>query len=73
MFWGKEPTGDNITQGPLWVRPYSLKRDMVENFIHIVGHTRVDEIIISPSIINIDCLENKQYLIHDKKLQVCSL
>jgi hypothetical protein len=31
--------GDDIIQGPLWVRPQSLLEDGL-NYIHIVGHTQ---------------------------------
>lgn len=31
--------GDSISNGPLWVRPASLLKDKLDNFIQIVGHT----------------------------------
>lgn len=38
-FYGFDPYGDNITQGPIWVRPRSLMRDSVEGYKQVVGHT----------------------------------
>lgn len=57
-------TGNDITQGPLWVRPNSLINDMVEEIICVVGHTKMDNIIINHEnrIILIDCLEEFQFL-----------
>lgn len=59
--------GDDITQGPIWVRPKSLLQNMVHGVTCVVGHTPVDNINIKPlnsNIILIDCLGvNKNYLI----------
>jgi predicted phosphodiesterase len=57
-------TGDDVTQGPIWVRPYSLAKDMVEEIICVVGHTQVRELTIAEEdrIILIDCLDRRQYL-----------
>lgn len=38
QFDGWEPYGDNITQGPTWVRPYSLWKDAFFKY-QVVGHT----------------------------------
>lgn len=38
-FYGYDPYGDNITQGPFWVRPRSLMKDAVEGYKQIIGHT----------------------------------
>lgn len=32
--------GDDIFQSPIWVRPKSLMMDGLDNYTHIVGHTR---------------------------------
>lgn len=49
-FNGWEPTGDNIGQTPVWIRPRSLMRDsgkMIENgIIQVVGHTSVTKILL---------------------------
>lgn len=65
MFQGKEPYGNDITQSPIWVRPESLREDAIEDYIHIVGHTTVKDISYLENVILIDCLENKNYLIHE--------
>lgn len=31
--------GDDITQPPIWIRPYSLKQNGLDKYIHVVGHT----------------------------------
>jgi hypothetical protein len=57
-------TGDDITQGPFWVRPQSLYRDMLDNYKFIVGHTSVREIsTFKEKIFLVDCLDEvNQYL-----------
>lgn len=43
-FNGIDPYGDDVTQGPTWIRPYSLKSDAWgedKGIIQIVGHTQV--------------------------------
>jgi hypothetical protein len=49
-FNGWEPTGDNVGQTPIWIRPRSLMKDsqkMKENGItQIVGHTQQNQIDI---------------------------
>lgn len=63
-FNGWDPSGDNKTQGSLWVRPRSLALDMLPTWRYIVGHTRVIQIAEYKGIYLIDCLENntKQYV-----------
>ena len=39
-------SGNDITQGPIWVRPQSLVKDMIEEIICVVGHTSVKELTI---------------------------
>ena len=60
-------TGDDITQGPIWVRPMSLMSDMLEDTVCVVGHTTVTKLGLDekfPKIILIDCLGTSgQYLI----------
>ena len=38
--------GDDICQSPIWVRPNSLLKDGVDDFIQIVGHTEKEKITI---------------------------
>ena len=56
--------GDDITQGPFWVRPNSLYKDSVDFYINVVGHTSFHKIEeYSHNIIITDCLDKtKQYL-----------
>lgn len=60
-------TGDDITQGPIWVRKESLKEDMVEGVTCVVGHTPVRQVTFEwKDIIMIDCLgDTYEYLIID--------
>jgi hypothetical protein len=43
-FNGRNPYGDDITQGPLWIRPRALERQPVAGYSQIVGHTEMAEI-----------------------------
>lgn len=67
FYWGdRSGCGDNINQGPFWVRPQSLYRDKINNFM-VVGHTMVGQIAHPPKserkgFYAIDCLP-KQYLV----------
>lgn len=56
--------GDDVTQGPLWVRPNSLMKDGISDYVQIVGHTSKQNINrYTQKIIIIDCLDyKKQYL-----------
>jgi hypothetical protein len=60
-------TGDDVTQGPIWVRPYSLSIDKVDGVVCVVGHTPQREgisIVEESGIILTDCLgETDEYLI----------
>lgn len=42
--------GDEICQTPMWIRPRSLKEDMIENYIQVVGHTHQPSIVIDNPI-----------------------
>lgn len=68
-------TGDDITQGPLWVRPYSLSKDKIENVWCVVGHTQVMKLSIvnEHQIILTDCLgESGEYLIIENGTPISS-
>jgi predicted phosphodiesterase len=46
-FNGWEPSGDNIGQTPIWIRPNSLMKDSKQirkSWIQVVGHTRMKQI-----------------------------
>jgi hypothetical protein len=58
--------GNDVTQPPIWVRPQSLVKDMVDDIICIVGHTQVKEVTFmkEDNLILIDCLgTNDDYLV----------
>jgi len=58
--------GNDVTQPPIWVRPPSLVKDMVDGIICIVGHTQVKELTVmeEENLILIDCLGNTdEYLV----------
>jgi hypothetical protein len=60
------PYGDDIDQSPIWVRPNSLKEDMLDGYIQIAGHTTQNQIHIEDHILLIDTLGTSQeYLIWD--------
>lgn len=62
-FNGYNPYGDDITQGPLWIRPESLKKDAIEGVTHVVGHTQQPKMRIEPGFCFIDTLDrSKEYL-----------
>jgi hypothetical protein len=45
VFCGYDPSGNDITQGPLWIRPESLISDALPGYSQIVGHTPVKNIV----------------------------
>jgi len=64
-FSGHDVYGDNITQGPFWVRPISLKADKLDNYTFIVGHTNQKEVKIKDNIVLIDAMESGEFIIVD--------
>jgi hypothetical protein len=44
-FNGWNSSGNDITQGPLWIRPASLEQDALPGYTHIVGHTPQERVI----------------------------
>jgi len=65
----QDMSGDNVWQGPLWVRPRSLLQDMPENIIQVVGHTRIRKDTpqnpIEKGLLLADCLEHGEYYIYE--------
>ena len=53
-FCGYNQYGDDVTQGPLWVRPQSLVKDKLDGYKQIVGHTKVQKIFTESDITFID-------------------
>lgn len=74
-FKGKNVYGDDVTQGPLWVRPASLNLDGLNTMdslstntirpVQVVGHTQQDAIDLDGRNIFCDTLEVGEYLIID--------
>ena len=63
----RDKYGDDITQGPLWVRERSLREDGLKDYVHIVGHSSSEDIVFNLSdsetnYIIIDTLETNTYL-----------
>lgn len=62
-FSGHDDYGDDVTQGPLWVRPGSLSKDKIEDYVQVVGHTVVKNLVVSQAFF-VDCLETSgEYLV----------
>lgn len=60
---GTSSYGDDPTQSPIWIRPESLIKSKVEDYIHVFGHTQVKEISKNFDVILTDVLgTQKQYL-----------
>ena len=88
-FTGLEPSGDNATQTPIWIRPRSLmsankkhEKGLKKDYIQIVGHTQMHKIDLKGSdqftggrYYFIDTMDTSgQYLvIQDNKLTVNSI
>lgn len=45
-------SGNDVTQGPIWVRPQSLALDKIDNFIQVVGHTNQDSLLVTGPVAN---------------------
>lgn len=60
-FFGYNNYGDDITQGPFWVRPKSLEANSIEGYTQVVGHTGHIKITDKGNYIYIDSPE--QYLV----------
>ncbi len=58
------PYGDDVEQSPIWVRPRSLRRDGIDGYIQVVGHTEQKRLTIADDIIIIDALPTSgEYLV----------
>ncbi len=64
-----DPSGDDVEQGPLWVRPNSLQKDLLPHFFQIVGHTQMPAPHIEGRVACIDVLSYtpKYLIINDKQ------
>lgn len=66
-FNGYNPYGDDITQGPLWIRPSSLLADFWGTNFQIVGHTQMRNILFKDKCIFIDTMGEGLYLVIDEQ------
>lgn len=56
-------SGDDVFQSPMWVRPDSLKRDGIDEYTQVVGHTQFGRVMFGDDIAFIDCLGHcKEYV-----------
>lgn len=74
-----DPSGDDVIQSPIWVRPESLTDDIIPDYFQVVGHTmqkRINMTMVYKSnngesngttVTLIDSLHNKEYLEIDLK------
>lgn len=67
-FTGDNPYGDCIYAGCIWIRPKSLHKAAIKDFIQVVGHTQVKEIKIvkgtdNNAIILVDAIHTKEYVV----------
>jgi hypothetical protein len=46
-FNGWNASGNDVTQGPLWIRPAALEQDALPGYTHIVGHTPQERVVES--------------------------
>lgn len=59
-----DPSGDEICQSPMWVRPKSLLDDKLKGYRQVVGHTPQKDITIKDGVAFTDCLDfTNQYLV----------
>ena len=70
-----DDTGDDITQSPIWIRPYSLNQNGLDNYTHVVGHTvqRYGIELYNSNILVIDNLPKEYVIIEDGKINVMKL
>lgn len=69
-FNGIEPSGNDLCQTPVWIRPKSLMRDtrhnLAKDYIQVFGHTQMRRIvldILGGRLIDIDTIHAREYLI----------
>ena len=71
----RSSTGDDITQSPIWIRPSSLAKDKIDDYVQVVGHTACPNIKIENDIVMIDTLGfSKEYiLIQDNQMHIVKM
>ena len=56
MGYNRNESGDDICQTPIWVRPYSLGKDKIDNWLQVVGHTTQNRLKNVGNLVFIDTL-----------------
>jgi hypothetical protein len=57
-------SGNDVTQPPIWVRIPSLLKNKLEGYRFVVGHTTIEELTITDSLIGIDTIgTSEEYLV----------
>lgn len=69
----RDPSGDDIHQGPLWIRPDSVKNQLIDNqtstLVHAVGHSYIEKMSVAVNaknqqkLILMDCPNAQEYLV----------
>jgi hypothetical protein len=49
-------SGNDVTQPPIWVRIPSLLKNKLDGYRFVVGHTTIEELTITDSLIGIDTI-----------------
>lgn len=70
--WSQSSYGDDIFQGPLWVRESSLNFDKVDDYIQIIGHTRSKDFQDYDRIYMCDSLDWNLYYVLDTETKELS-
>ena len=66
---GPNAYGDNIKEGPLWIRPNSLKKSHIKGYNQVVGHTEISEYTeVETALVDGDQLYFVDSRRHDKVL-----
>jgi len=63
-----DPTGNDVFQGPLWIRPPALSKDSID-FRQIVGHTEVTRETIGNIYLNDKLPQNKYIVINNENIE----
>ena len=63
---GYDPYGNTISQSPIWIRPQSLRKSKLEEYVQIVGHTHMTNYVNIDNCIHMfDCLGSGYYGVVD--------
>ena len=67
--------GDSAINGPLWVRPFSLLEDKLDDYIQVVGHTEFKnhKVNVIDNVYFCDALPNEYLIIEDNNFRIKQL